>query len=241
MKYMLEVQGVSAGYQDTIILRDVDLLIEPGSTVALLGPNGAGKTTLMRAISGLIRVVEGTVLFDDTEITNLPPHNIASLGMCHIPEGRGIFPSLSVRDNLLMFDNRGSGGLEREGLDTVIEIFPVLGQRAGQAAGTLSGGEQQMLALARTFLQRPKLVVLDEISIGLAPTVVEELFDFVAGLARSGSTLLLVEQYVTYALELADHVYFLNKGQITGSAPAADLAGEALEEVFSEYIGIKLG
>ena len=241
MKYMLEVQGVSAGYQDTIILRDVDLLIEPGSTVALLGPNGAGKTTLMRAISGLIRVVEGTVLFDDTEITNLPPHNIASLGMCHIPEGRGIFPSLSVRDNLLMFDNRGSGGLEREGLDTVIEIFPVLGQRAGQAAGTLSGGEQQMLALARTFLQRPKLVVLDEISIGLAPTVVEEIFDFVAGLARSGSTLLLVEQYVTYALELADHVYFLNKGQITGSAPAADLAGEALEEVFSEYIGIKLG
>ena len=241
MKYMLEVQGVSAGYQDTIILRDVDLLIEPGSTVALLGPNGAGKTTLMRAISGLIRVVEGTVLFDDTEITNLPPHNIASLGMCHIPEGRGIFPSLSVRDNLLMFDNRGSGGSEREGLDTVIEIFPVLGQRAGQAAGTLSGGEQQMLALARTFLQRPKLVVLDEISIGLAPTVVEEIFDFVAGLARSGSTLLLVEQYVTYALELADHVYFLNKGQITGSASAADLAGKALEEVFSEYIGIKLG
>ena len=241
MKYMLEVQGVSAGYQDTIILRDVDLLIEPGSTVALLGPNGAGKTTLMRAISGLIRVVEGTVLFDDTEITNLPPHNIASLGMCHIPEGRGIFPSLSVRDNLLMFDNRGSGGSEREGLDTVIEIFPVLGQRAGQAAGTLSGGEQQMLALARTFLQRPKLVVLDEISIGLAPTVVEEIFGFVAGLARSGSTLLLVEQYVTYALELADHVYFLNKGQITGSASAADLAGKALEEVFSEYIGIKLG
>ena len=241
MKYMLEVQGVSAGYQDTIILRDVDLLIEPGSTVALLGPNGAGKTTLMRAISGLIRVVEGTVLFDDTEITNLQPHNIASLGMCHIPEGRGIFPSLSVRDNLLMFDNRESGGSEREGLDTVIEIFPVLGQRAGQAAGTLSGGEQQMLALARTFLQRPKLVVLDEISIGLAPTVVEEIFDFVAGLARSGSTLLLVEQYVTYALELADHVYFLNKGQITGSAPAADLAGKALEEVFSEYIGIKLG
>ena len=238
---MLEVQSVSAGYQDTIILRDVDLLIEPGSTVALLGPNGAGKTTLMRAISGLIRVVEGTVLFDNTEITDLPAHNIAALGMCHIPEGRGIFPSLSVRDNLLMFDNRGSGGSEREGLDAAIETFPVLGQRAGQAAGTLSGGEQQMLALARTFVQRPKLVVLDEISIGLAPTVVEEIFDFVAGLARSGSTLLLVEQYVTYALELADHVYFLNKGRVTGSAAAADLAGKALEEVFSEYIGIELG
>jgi branched-chain amino acid transport system ATP-binding protein len=227
---MLTLDGVTAGYGDTVVLRDVHLSVPPGRVVALIGPNGAGKTTLLRVASGLLRPRAGRLLVDGRERTGASPEALSGQGICHVPEGRGVFPSLTVRDNLRLF---GAPGTETDGIARAVEAFPRLGERLGQTSGTLSGGEQQMLALARAYLGRPRFVLLDEVSMGLAPRIVDEIFEFLGRLAGEGTALLLVEQYVTKALALADHVYTLARGRITFAGEPAELAGE---DVFARYM-----
>jgi branched-chain amino acid transport system ATP-binding protein len=229
---MLELRQVVAGYGDSTVLRGVDLLVPQGAVVALLGPNGAGKTTLLRVASGLLPQRSGSLLLDDEDITGLPPHKLAERGICHVPEGRGIFGSLTVRDNLLL---QSPPGKEDESLERAAAVFPKLGQRLDQLAGTMSGGEQQMLALTRSYVQSPRVVLLDEVSMGLAPKVVDEIFDFLATLAAGGASLLLVEQYVTRALADADYVYVLGKGEVSFVGEPSELDGD---DVFRAYTGI---
>jgi branched-chain amino acid transport system ATP-binding protein len=229
---MLELRSVVAGYGDSTVLRGVDLIVPTGSVVALLGPNGAGKTTLLRVASGLLQPWIGSLLFDGEDLTGLPPHKLAERGICHVPEGRGIFGSLSVRENLML---QAPAGQESQALERAAQVFPKLGQRLDQLAGTLSGGEQQMLALTRSYVQSPRVVLLDEVSMGLAPKVVDEIFDFLATLAAEGASLLLVEQYVTRALAVADYVYVLGKGEVTFVGEPGELDGD---DVFRAYTGI---
>lgn len=231
---MLDVEALDAGYGQVSVLRNVTLHCETGTVVALLGPNGAGKTTLLRTISGFLRPTSGTVTLGDQDITNWKPTRIARAGVCHIPEGRGIFPSLTLRENLNLFAPRGKVD---EALDRAATSFPVLGKRLKQTAGSLSGGEQQMLAVVRAYLTDPVLVLVDEASMGLAPLVVDGLFEFLASIAKSGTTLLLVEQYVSRALELADTVCLLNHGSVAFSGPAAGLNGE---DIFEQYLGVEV-
>jgi branched-chain amino acid transport system ATP-binding protein len=227
---MFELSGISAGYGETTVLREVDLMVPASSVVALLGPNGAGKTTLLRVACGLLRPSAGAVRLAGTEITALPPPGRTALGCCFVPGGRGTFPSLTVRENLGLFARR-DGALD--GIERAVEAFPRLGERLGQLAGTLSGGEQQMLGLARAYLQNPRIVLLDEVSMGLAPKVIEEIFLFLRRLADDGVSLLVVEQYVNLALEFADQVSILNRGRITFAGDPADLAGE---DIFDHYV-----
>jgi branched-chain amino acid transport system ATP-binding protein len=232
---VLELEQVTAGYGDTVVLRDVSLSVPDATTVALLGPNGAGKTTLLRTAAGFIRPTSGRVMLDGEDVTGLPAHIRARRGLCHLPEGRGIFPTLSVRDNLVLQSTKGR---EADGVERALSTFPLLAGRLRQQAGSLSGGEQQMLALARTFLCDPKLVVVDEASLGLAPLVVDQIFTALGTIVAAGTALLLVEQYVSRALDLADSVYILNRGQIVFSGPAQGLARE---DVFEHYLGITVG
>jgi branched-chain amino acid transport system ATP-binding protein len=229
---MLELRQVVAGYGDTTVLRGVDLVVPDGSIVALLGPNGAGKTTLLRVASGLLPLRSGSLLFDGEDLVGLPPHRLAQRGICHVPEGRGIFGSLSVRENLML---QAPAGQESQALERAAEVFPKLGQRLDQLAGTMSGGEQQMLALARSYVQNPRVVLLDEVSMGLAPKIVDEIFEFLATLAAEGASLLLVEQYVTRALAVADYVYVLGKGEVTFVGEPGELDGD---DVFRAYAGL---
>lgn len=228
---MLELKGIRAGYAGTTVLRGVDLVVPACSVVALLGPNGAGKTTLLRVASGLLKPTEGEIVIDGENVTGFSPHALVTRGVCHVPEGRGIFPSLRVRDNLLMHSLPGK---EKEGLEQAVSAFPRLGERLDQLAGTMSGGEQQMLALARAYVQNPRFVLLDEVSMGLAPLVVDEIFAFLEILAASGASLLLVEQYVTRALEVADYVYLLNRGEVVFIGEPAEIDADALAE---QYVG----
>jgi branched-chain amino acid transport system ATP-binding protein len=229
---MFELRQVVAGYGDTTVLRGVDLVVPGSSVVALLGPNGAGKTTLLRVASGLLQPRSGAVTLDGDDLTGQPPHRLAERGICHVPEGRGIFGSLTVRDNLLL---QAPPGREAEALERAAEVFPKLGQRLDQVAGTMSGGEQQMLALTRSYVQGPRVVLLDEVSMGLAPKIVDEIFAFLATLAAQGASLLLVEQYVTRALAVADYVYVLGKGEVTFVGEPGELDGD---DVFRAYTGI---
>jgi branched-chain amino acid transport system ATP-binding protein len=227
---MLELRDVVGGYGDTTVLRGVSLTVPESSVVALLGPNGAGKTTTLRMASGLLRPTGGAVLLDGDDITKSSPFRRAARGICHVPEGRGIFPSLSVRENVVMYARRGT---EKHAWDQAVDAFPVLGMRRRQIAGTLSGGEQQMLALTRAYVANPRIVLVDEASLGLAPLVVDDIFEFLAKLAREGSSLLLVEQYVSRALALAQTVYLLNQGQIVYSGPAAELDEERIFDLYT--------
>ncbi len=232
---VIEVENVTAGYGDTVVLRDVSLCVADSSVVALLGPNGAGKTTLLRTASGLIRTKSGSIRFDGEDMTGAAAHVMARKGLCHLPEGRGIFPSLTVRDNLILQSPKRK---EDASIERAVDLFPILGTRIEQTAGSLSGGEQQMLALVRAYVSNPRLVVVDEASLGLAPLVVDKIFEMLRQIAATGTSLLLVEQYVTRALEIADRVYLLNRGQVIFSGPADDLAGE---DVFERYLGIDVG
>ena len=227
---MLELRNVVGGYGDTTVLRDVSLTVPDASVVALLGPNGAGKTTTLRMASGLLRPRSGTVLFDGHDVTRQSPFQRAARGLCHIPEGRGIFPSLTVRENVTIYARRGT---EKRAWERATETFPVLGSRRGQIAGTLSGGEQQMLALARAYVVEPRVVLVDEASLGLAPLVVDDIFLFLEKIASEGTALLLVEQYVNRALALADTVYLLNQGALVYEGPAADLDEERIFELYT--------
>jgi branched-chain amino acid transport system ATP-binding protein len=227
---MFELRGVIAGYGETIVLRDVSLAVPDGTVVALLGPNGAGKTTLLRVASGLLSPVAGDIAIDGETVTGEPPHALARRGVCHIPEGRGIFRSLTVRENLSLQAS------DTQAVERATSVFPRLGERLSQTAGTLSGGEQQMLALARAYVQSPSVVLLDEVSMGLAPKIVDEIFEFILQLAQGGVSLLLVEQYVTRALAIADYTYLLNKGQVVFVGEPSELAAD---EVFNQYVGIE--
>jgi branched-chain amino acid transport system ATP-binding protein len=228
---MLALRDVSAGYGTALALRDVSVTVPAGAVVALLGPNGAGKTTLVRVASGLVRPFSGEVTLDDADLSRRPPHEFAGRGVCHVPEGRGIFPGLTVRENLVL---QGEGIPANEAVEQGVLAFPVLGRRLHQVAGTLSGGEQQMVAVARAYISSPRYVLLDEVSLGLAPMVVDEIFAFLARLVERGCALLLVEQYVERALAIADFVYVLDRGRIA-------FAGESRElehvDVFAAYVG----
>jgi branched-chain amino acid transport system ATP-binding protein len=199
--------------------------------VALLGPNGAGKTTLLRVASGLLEPSSGQLLLDGEDISGASTDELARWGVCHVPEGRGIFPSLSVRDNLRL---QAPGDLDGPTLSAVSAVFPRLAERLDQTAGTLSGGEQQMLALAHAYVASPSMVLLDEVSMGLAPRIVDEIFEYLRDLASRGAALLLVEQYVARALDLADYVYILRKGRIEFAGEPKELGGDA---ILASYMG----
>jgi branched-chain amino acid transport system ATP-binding protein len=226
----LDLQGISAGYGGTTVLRDLSLTVPGGSVVALIGPNGAGKTTLLRVASGLLAPSRGRVEVDGRDLTGSPPDELLRAGVCHVPEGRGIFRTLTVRENLELFAPPGA----RAAMEGVVDDFPRLGQRFNQLAGTMSGGEQQMLALARAYLQRSPIVLLDEVSMGLAPKLVDEIFAFLRRLAASGSALLVVEQFVTTVLAMADYVYLLNRGRLAFVGDPDELAER---DIVGAYLG----
>ncbi|HLG00907.1 MAG TPA: ABC transporter ATP-binding protein [Acidimicrobiia bacterium] len=223
---LLDLEAVHSGYGRVEVLHGLSLSVPAGATVAVLGPNGVGKTTLLRVISGTLPAWSGTVRFDGRPINRLSPYQRARQGITLIPEGRGIFPGLSVQENLGIATHAAVGAdaeWRARRLDDVLKTFPRLAERSLQRAGTLSGGEQQMLALCRAFLANPRLLLLDEISMGLAPIIVEELFANVARLKSEGLTIVLVEQYFTYALELADICYVVSKGQVVFAGEPAEL------------------
>jgi branched-chain amino acid transport system ATP-binding protein len=229
---MLELHDIVGGYGSTTVLRGVSVSVPAGRVVALLGPNGAGKSTTMRMASGLLRPSAGRVVFDGDDVTRVSPSRRAQLGICHIIEGRSIFPSLTVQENLLLQTPRGMS--KAEVLEQVADAFPALADRRRQIAGTLSGGEQQMLSLMRAYLAKPRVVLVDEASLGLAPLVVDSIFEFLGRIAAAGVSLLVVEQYVNRALELAETVYLLNQGSIVFGGPTADLDEE---QIFALYAG----
>jgi branched-chain amino acid transport system ATP-binding protein len=228
----VEVTGVSAGYGATQVLWDVSLTVPRGSAVALLGPNGAGKTTLLRTLSGFLPVTAGSVRLAGRDISKQRAHRRFAAGMCHVPEGRGIFRGLTVKENLVLQSARGSE--EEEAIDRAVAAFPILGDRLAYEARTLSGGQQQMLAMAAAYVRRPEVVLVDEASLGLAPIVVGEIFEFLARLVHEGSSLLLVDQFVSRALALADTAYVMRRGRIVHSGTAAELAES---DLFEHYIG----
>jgi branched-chain amino acid transport system ATP-binding protein len=225
----LELRGVNAGYGATPVLRDVTIEVPPSRVVALLGPNGAGKTTTLRVASGLLRPTGGAVVVGGQEVNRTSPARRARLGVCLIPEGRGIFRSLTVRENLELLIPPWQKGAN---IDAAVEAFPVLGKKLRQAAGSMSGGEQQMLALSRAFLSAPKVVLLDEVSMGLAPVIVDQIFESLRALAATGVSIVLVEQYVNRALEMADTAYLMARGGIAWTGPAAGLDTDALTKAY---------
>ena len=228
---VLVLDRICAGYGLTPVLREVSITVPAGTLVALLGANGAGKTTLLQVASGLLRPTSGTVWLDGADRTRQPAFRRAEAGMCLVPEGRGIFPSLTVRDNLEL---QVPPWLKDANLDRALEVFPALRSRMGQVAGSMSGGEQQMLALARAVLAQPKVILLDEISLGLAPQMVDRLFEVLGRLAATGTSMLVVEQYVSRVLELCSAAYIMKKGAIVYSGPSSELKRSA---VIDSYLG----
>lgn len=231
---MFVIDGVHAGYGSTPVLRDVSLTLPTASVVALLGPNGAGKTTLLRVASGLLQAREGSIRVDGQDVTGSTPDELVASGICHVPEGRGIFPPLTVRENLLLFSPPGRS---KAAIEHAVDAFPILRERLDQVAGTMSGGEQQVLALARAYISDARVILLDEVSLGLAPIIVDEIFGFLDRLSENGVSLLIVEQYVNKALAIADYAYILNRGRVSFAGDAKEL-GE--EDVFHRYLGIDL-
>ncbi len=230
---MLTLDSVTAGYGDTTVLRSVDFAVGDGEVVALLGPNGAGKTTLLRTATGFVKPRSGRVAFDGHDVTGHPPHQYSRRGICHLPEGRGIFPSLTVGENLTV---QARGVSPKQSLADVTELFPILATRLGQTAGSLSGGEQQMLALSRAYLARPKVVLVDEPSLGLAPRVIDRIYEVLARFSARGVSLVVVEQYVQRALALANTVYILSRGKVIHTGKADELGPH---EIYQRYLGIE--
>jgi branched-chain amino acid transport system ATP-binding protein len=228
----LEVDGVSASYGQTAVLREVSLVVPAGSVVALLGANGAGKTTLLRAVSGLLPVRSGKIRMSGRDVTGERPQRRFARGLCHVPEGRGVFRGLTVRENLVL---QGPARREDESVGRAVAAFPILGERLGQQAGTLSGGQQQMLAMAAAYVRNPDLVLVDEASLGLAPIVVDEIFGFLRQRAADGAALLIVDQFARRALAMAGTAYILRRGRIVHGGPAAELLDS---ELFNSYLGV---
>jgi branched-chain amino acid transport system ATP-binding protein len=238
---MLQVEDLHGGYGASEVLTGTTLQVKQGTLVALIGANGAGKTTTMRAISGGLRPSRGTVRLDGKEVQGLDASRIARLGLAHAPEGRKVFGPLSVEDNLLLGAYArlprffGFKAKAQADLDRVYELFPKLADRTKQAAGTLSGGEQQMLAIGRALMARPKVMLLDEPSMGLAPVIVQEVFRIIRRLKAEGLTLLLVEQFAKSALEVADYAYVMEHGRIAVEGTPAELSRN--ERVLAAYLG----
>jgi branched-chain amino acid transport system ATP-binding protein len=231
---LLQVSGLVAGYGDVSVLWGVDLEVPRGEIVGLVGSNGAGKTTLMRAISGLITARGGGIRFDGQDLANAPPDRVLAAGVAHVPEGRRLFAAMSVRDNLLMGAYlRGDKAEIAADLERMYGMFPILKKRDRQDAGTLSGGEQQMCAIARGLMGRPRLLLIDELSLGLAPAVVDQLCDTLRTLNREGLSMLVVEQDVATALELAQRAFVMDTGRVTRSGASAELRDDpAIREAY---------
>jgi len=234
---MLEVTQIDVYYGEVPALQKVTLRVLNGESVTVIGANGAGKSTVLKTVSGLLRPRQGSLRFEDRELSTLPPYEIAALGIAHVPEGRRVFPELTVRENLEMGAYLPAAKKKRpETLAWVLEIFPVLGERSKQLGGTLSGGEQQMLAIARGLMLRPRLLMLDEPSLGLAPIMAENTFEKIDEIHREGISILLVEQNVVRALALAQRGYVLGNGQIVLQGTAAELLEN--EQVKDAYLGL---
>jgi branched-chain amino acid transport system ATP-binding protein len=232
---MLTVEGLRAGYGKVEVLHDVGLEVAPGRIVALIGANGAGKTTLLKTISGLIRPAAGTIAFEGRDIAHRPAHKIVALGISHVPEGRSILKRMSVLENLRMGAYVRSDAEVETDIAAAMARFPVLAERRHQPAGTLSGGEQQMLAIARALVARPRLLLMDEPSLGLAPKLVTGIFRTLRELRDEGKTILLVEQNARQALQVADHAYVMERGRIVLSGTGASLLDTP--EVQRTYLG----
>src|SRR5262245_2790769 len=238
---MLELHDIHVSYGAIRALSGVSLRVDPGELVALIGSNGAGKSTTLKTISGLLRPRLGAILYEGQDITRAATDRIVALGISHCPEGRRIFGRLTVRENLLLGGISAHSGSGRRGgniqddLERVYQLFPRLKERLGQAGGTLSGGEQQMLAIGRALMSRPRLLLLDEPSLGLAPLMVEHIFGVIRELKRQGTTMLLVEQNVHRALDVADRAYVIETGHVTLDGPAAELKHNPLVE--QSYLG----
>ena len=233
---LLDVQGLCAGYGETKVLRGVELSVSPGEIVAVLGSNGVGKSTLNRTISGVVRARAGSIRFDGAAVEREKPSTIVARGLIHVPEGRRIFPNLSVRENLDLGSYRRATERRAANRDRVFTIFPRLYERQLQRAGTLSGGEQQMLAIGRGLMAEPRLLILDEPSLGLSPLLVEELFALITRINADGVSVLLVEQNVVQTLDIAHRAYILADGKFVMSGTAADIrADPALKRT---YLGL---
>ena len=233
---LLAVSGLHTGYGVTEILRGVDLAVAPGEIVAVLGANGAGKSTLNRTISGVMRPWRGTIRFDGFPIEHERPSMIVARGLIHVPESRRIFPNMTVRENLDLGAYRRGGAQRKRNHERVSAIFPRLAERRGQRAGTLSGGEQQMLAIGRGLMAEPRLLILDEPSLGLSPLLVEELFALIMTINAQGIALLLVEQNVVQSLEVAQRAYILDNGRFVLQGSAADIRNNP--ELRRTYLGM---
>jgi len=233
----LEVSGLEVRYGSAVALRGVDLAVRPGEVVAVVGRNGAGKTTLLRAVTGLVAPARGQVALQGRPITGQPAHRIMRLGVAHVPQGRQVFGDQTVEDNLLLggYIHARDRQAVRRRIEEQYELFPRLAERRRQLAGTLSGGEQQMLAIARALMSDPALLALDEPSMGLAPIYVKQVFETILHLKRRGKTILLVEQMARAALSIADRAYVLQTGEVKRSGPARALLQD--EEVLRSYLG----
>lgn len=236
---MIKIRNLDAGYGKLKVLRRISMHVNPGEIVTIIGANGAGKTTLLNTISGLIRAREGEILFNKVDILRTPPEKIVFLGCSMVPEGRQVFSTMSVMDNLLLgatvqYQRKRRDEI-KEDLERMLGIFPVLRERSDQLAGTLSGGEQQMLAIGRALMARPRLIMMDEPSMGLAPLVVKEIFNIIKKLRDEGNTVLLVEQNAKAALSIADRGYVLETGRIILQGSSEDLL--ANQDVQRAYLG----
>ena len=233
---MIEVKNLVKKYGNHLAVDHLNFTIEEGHIYGFLGPNGAGKTTTLHTITGLLSPKKGSVMFEGTDITKVPAHKIVSMGMAHVPEGRRVFAELSVYENLKMgaYTRKDKNEIE-ESLANVYKRFPRLEERRNQMAGTLSGGEQQMLAMGRALMSKPKIILMDEPSMGLSPIFVNEIFDIIQAVSESGTTVLLVEQNAKKALSIADRAYVLETGKITMSGNAKDLLED--EAVKKAYLG----
>ncbi len=233
---MLTLDGVSAGYDGLQIVHDVDLHVDEGEIVALIGANGAGKTTTLRTISGLLRPSAGTITFDGQPLSSTAPHDVVRVGLVHVAENRELFPGLTVRENLEMGAFTRTAVERDETLAEVHELFPILRERSRQTASTMSGGQQQMLAIGRALMARPRLLMLDEPSLGLAPKLVVDVFNIVRDINGRGITVLIVEQNAVQTLQLADRAYVLESGSVTLDGDADDLLEDP--RVRSAYLGL---
>jgi branched-chain amino acid transport system ATP-binding protein len=233
---LLEVRHLQAGYGMTPVLFDVDLDLKPGELVALIGANGAGKSTLLGALSGLVQLFGGSVRFGGATITGLRPERIVASGLVHVPQGRRLFGTMTVRRNLLLGAYRRHDGEVREDLGRILRYFPALGDKLDRDAGNLSGGEQQMVAIGRGLMARPKLLMIDEPSLGLAPNIVDRVMEIVKTINQDGTAVLLVEQDVVLALDIADRGYVLENGRIVMSGAAGDLRRDPA--VRKAYLGV---
>jgi branched-chain amino acid transport system ATP-binding protein len=233
---MLEIENLSSGYGKVTVLRSVSFHIEQSEMVAIIGPNGAGKSTLLKTISGLIRPQSGTVRLGKDDLAGMTPDQVVRKGIAYVPEGGRPFPNMTVLDNLMMGAYSNPAILKTGVLDEIYQLFPILQKRSSQYSRTLSGGERQMLAIARGLVSRPNLIMLDEPSLGVAPKLVDEIYEKIAALKQTGLTVLLVEQNTSYALELADRGYVLENGQIGMEGTSASLAES--DHIRKAYLGL---